>query len=207
MCLQPGYPMRLFGGYTPWVLICVEMCSRSARFLHVNCWSSVDHDQSSRLIQMSSYHGRIFLVLAMACMSPAFAKGRHQMDAIAQQPRTPESDKAFRKNAPPLGSVRLSDSALAIVKSFMQEVRKASRHSDQIACILWAREQESKGPNDADWKSEGPGWVLGTYSRTHIPPDVIDRVHGIRIVFNAEEPSSLIGKTIDVTNGKFFVRD
>jgi hypothetical protein len=156
---------------------------------------------------MFSYRGGIFLLLAMVCMLPTFAKGRHHIDAVAQQPRTPESDKAFRKNAPPLGSVRLSSSALAIVKSFMQEVQRATPRTDQIACILWAREQQSKGPNDATWKSEGAGWVLGAYSRTHVPPDVIDRVHGIRIVFSAEEPSSLIGKTIDVTNGKFFVRD
>jgi hypothetical protein len=38
-------------------------------------------------------------------------------------------------------------------------------------------------------------------------PNVVDKVHGVEIVFSAEEPSSLIGKTIDVTNGKFFIRE
>jgi hypothetical protein len=80
-------------------------------------------------------------------------------------------------------------------------------HGDQIAWIGWASEQRSKGPSDATWKSEGAGWVLGAYLRTQVPPDVIDKVRGTEIVFSAEQPSSLIGKTIDVTNRTFFVRD
>jgi transposase len=57
-------------------------------------------------------------------------------------------------------------------------------------------------------RAELPG-ILATRtdSRTQVPPDVIDKVRGIEIVFSAEEPSSLIGKSFDVTNGKFFVRD
>ena len=167
---------------------------------------SADHHQS-KADPMCSYRSRIVLILAMLCMSVAFAHGGHQIDAIAQQPRTPESDKAFRKNAPPLGSVRLTNSALAIVRSFMRQVRRTMPHGDQIAWIGWASEQQSKRPSDEIWKSEGAGWVLGAYSRTQVPPDVIDRVRGMEIVFSAEEPSSLIGKTIDVSNRRFFVRD
>ena len=126
-----------------------------------------------------------------------------------EQPRTQESDEAFRKRAPPLGSVRLSDSALELVRSFMQQVRRAMPQSDQIASIQWVREQRSKGPSDANWINQGAGWVLGAFSRTHVPPDVIDKVGGIEIVFSAEDDpsSSLMGKTIDVANRKFFVRD
>jgi hypothetical protein len=167
---------------------------------------SADHHQS-KADPMCSYRSRIVLILAMLCMSVAFAHGGHQIDAIAQQPRTPESDIAFRKNAPPLGSVRLTNSALAIVRSFMRQVRRTMPHGDQIAWIGWASEQQSKRPSDEIWKSEGAGWVLGAYSRTQVPPDVIDKVRGIEIVFSAEEPSSLIGKTIDVSNRRIFVRD
>jgi hypothetical protein len=56
---------------------------------------------------------------------------------------------------------------------------------------------------------EARGSRLGSWGipRTQVPPDAIDKVRGMEIVFSAEEPSSLIGKTIDVTNRKFFVRD
>jgi hypothetical protein len=131
-----------------------------------------------------------------------------KVDAIPQQPRTQESDDAFRKRAPPLGSVRLSDSALALVRSFMRQVRRAMPQNDQIASIGWARQRRSKGPSDANWINQGDGWVLGTYSRAQVPPDVVDKVRGIEIVFSAEnDPSSLMGKTIDVANRKFFIRD
>jgi hypothetical protein len=170
---------------------------------------------------MCSLRSRIVLILAVLCVPAVVthAGPRQEQSMIAthtallkkqfvpQQLRTQESDEAFRKNAPPLGSVRLSNSALAFVKSFMRQVRRATAQSDQIASIVWAREQRSKGPSDADWKSEGPGWVLGAYSRTQVPPDVIDKVRGIEIVFSAEEPSSLVGKTIDIANKKLFVRE
>ena len=89
----------------------------------------------------------------------------------------------------------------------MQQVRRATPQSDQIASIGWVREQQAKGPSEADWNDKGAGWVLGAYSRTQVPHDVIDKVRGIEIVFRAEDSSSLMGKTIDVANGKFFVRD
>jgi hypothetical protein len=38
--------------------------------------------------------------------------------------------------------------------------------SDQIAAIVWAREQRSKGSSEADWINQGNGWVLGAYRRT-----------------------------------------
>jgi hypothetical protein len=86
----------------------------------------------------------------------------------------------------------------------MQQVRRAMPQSDQIAAIVWARDQRSKGPSEADWINQGNGWVLGAYPRTQVPPEVIDKVRGIEIVFSADDPSSLMGKTIDVTNRKFF---
>jgi hypothetical protein len=133
-----------------------------------------------------------------------FAK---KFEAVPKEPRTQESDATFRKAAPPLGSVKLSYSALAFVKSFMRQVRRNVPRDDQIASIGWARDQRSKGPSEAAWIDKGAGWVLGAYSRAQLPPDVIDKVRGIEIVFSAEDPSSLMGKTIDVANRKFFIRD
>jgi hypothetical protein len=61
--------------------------------------------------------------------------------------------------------------------------------SDQIAAIVWARDQRSKGPSEAGWINQGNGWVLGAYPRTQVPLDVIDKVRGIEIVFSADVKS------------------
>jgi hypothetical protein len=132
-----------------------------------------------------------------------FAKA---MDAVPDRPRTAESDTAFRKGAPPPGSVSLSDAALALVQSFMRDVRRIPG-GEHIATISWAREQKSKGPGDREWSNSGAGWTLGAYRKTELPPDVIDTVRGIEIVFTAEDPATLTGKTIDATKHKLFVRD
>lgn len=138
----------------------------------------------------------------------ATAQSAKVFDTTLQQPRTPESDEVFRKSAPPPGSVRLSNRAFAVLNSFMHKVHRAMPEGDQIAWIGWAKDQAVKGPNDANWTSRGSGWVLGSYSRAQVPPDVIDKIRGVEIVFTTDgDPSSLTGKTIDVANRKFFVRD
>lgn len=128
-------------------------------------------------------------------------------DAIPQHTRTEESDAGFRKGAPPLGSVRLSEAALALVKSFMRQVRHEMPRDDQIASITWAGAQKSKRPGDTDWIDRGAGWVLGAYSRTQVPPEVIDKIQDVEIIFSAEDPSLLVGKVVDARNTKLFVRD
>lgn len=128
------------------------------------------------------------------------------LEAVPDQPRTAESDKAFRKGAPSLGSVSLTDAALALVQSFMRDVRRISG-DEHIASVGWAREQKSKGPGDRKWSNQGAGWILGARRKTEVPPDVIDTVRGIEIVFTAEDPAMLMGKTIDATKQKLFVRD
>jgi hypothetical protein len=132
-----------------------------------------------------------------------FAKA---LDAVPVQPRTAEGDTAFRKGAPPLGSVSLSDAALTLVQSFMRDVRRLSG-SEHIATISWAREQKSKRPGDREWSNGGAGWTLGAHRKTELPPDVIDTVRGIEIVFTAEDPATLTGKTLDAAKHKLFVRD
>ena len=125
---------------------------------------------------------------------------------VPDQPRTPESDAAFRKGAPPHGSVKLSDAALALVQSFMQEVSRI-QGGEQVAAIGWAREQKSKRPGDKEWSLSGAGWTLGAFRKTEVPPDVIDTVRGIKIIFTAEDPASLAGKTFDAAKQGLFVRD
>jgi hypothetical protein len=146
-----------------------------------------------------SFAGKI----ALDAYPDLFAK---MLEAVPDQPRTAEHDAALRKGAPPRGSVRLSDAALALVQSFMRDVRRI-RGGEHIATISWAREQKSKRPGDREWSNSGAGWVLGAFRKTEVPPDVIDTVRGIEIVFTAEDPATLTDKTIDATKRKLFVRD
>jgi len=139
--------------------------------------------------------------IALDAYPDLFAKIR-----VPDQPRTAESDAAFRKGAPPHGSVKLSDAALTLVQSFMREIGRI-QGSEQVAVIGWAREQKSKRPGDKEWSSSGAGWYLGAFRRTEVPPDVINTVRGVEIVFTAEDPSALAGRTIDATKRKLFVRD
>jgi hypothetical protein len=122
-------------------------------------------------------------------------------------PRTEESDTNFRKSAPPRGTVRLSDAAIKIVRDFMSSVQKEAPKEDQVAAITWALDSESKGPNDKEWKKLGPGLSFGGYARKQVPPDVIDHVDGVDIVFSASDPAMLAGKTIDFRNGKFVIEE
>ena len=165
---------------------------------------------------MCSYRCTIVLILTLTYLPVGGIHANPQSDRrstsdLVQYPqkkhRTQESDEAFRNGAPPLGSVRLSNSALAFVKTFMRQVRRTMPEGHQIAWIGWAKDRQSKGPNDTNWKSEGAGWVLGAYARNQVPPDVIDKVDGVEIIFSADPPLSLVGKTLDVDNQKLFVRD
>jgi hypothetical protein len=83
----------------------------------------------------------------------------------------------------------------------MREARREMPESDQIASISWTR--DPKGQSDADWVDQG----LGAYLRTQVPPDVIDRVQDIEIIFSAEDPSSPTGKIVDTKDRKLFVHE
>jgi hypothetical protein len=129
------------------------------------------------------------------------------LDHLPDQLRTEESDKNYRKVTPPQGSIRLSDSAEALIKSFMQDIHRWQPKADYIASIGWSMEQKSKGSGDENWIDQGSGWILGAYSRMQIPPDLIHKIRDIEIVFTPEDPSSLAGKIIDVENHKPIVRN
>jgi len=128
-----------------------------------------------------------------------------QLRSVPGQPRTPDSDANFRKSAPPLGSVKLSAAVLTSVKAFMHQVRRDLPDDDWIASILWAADRRSKGPNDIDWINSGAGLTLGSFRRTEVPPDIIDKVGGVDIMFSAPDPSILKGKTIDLEKGQFIL--
>jgi hypothetical protein len=123
------------------------------------------------------------------------------------QPRTTESDASFRKSAAPRGSVKLTAPALAKIRSFLRQARIAEPNEDWIASLGWAIDQRSKGPEVRNWTTIPAGLVLGTFSRSQVPPDVIDKVDGIEVIFTADSPERLTGKTIDFQKGKFVIRD
>lgn len=126
---------------------------------------------------------------------------------IPAQPRTAASDAAFRKMAPPRGSVRLSHSAHRFIRSLMRQLRLDDPGTDYVASITWSKDMKRKGPDDSDWIDEGAGWTFGSWRRSQLPPDVIDKVRGLDIVFGAEDPSTLKGKTFEVEGKKLVLRD
>ena len=126
---------------------------------------------------------------------------------IPEQPRTAESDAAFRKMAPPRGSVRLGDAAYRLIRSFMRQLRHGMPGTDQVISISWTKSMKRKGPDDSDWIDEGAGWTMGAFRRSEVPPDVIDRVRGLDVIFSAEDPSALNGKTFDLDKKKLVLRD
>jgi hypothetical protein len=130
-----------------------------------------------------------------------------EFSSVQSQPRTAETDASYRKMVPPLGSVSLSAPALQEVKMFLRQVKHDSPHDDWIASILWTTNRRHKGPNDVDWIDEGGGLVLGAYHRTDVPSDAIDKVDDVDIVFSAPDPSMLAGKTIDLQEGQFVLRN
>lgn len=132
---------------------------------------------------------------------------RKQLRSAPEPRRTSASEANFRKSAPPSGSVRLSDAALTEVKAFLHQVRHEVPGGKWIASISWAEDRRSKRPNDDAWIDDGAGLVICLFRRRQVPPDVIDRVDGIDIVFSAPDPSIFVGKAIDLQNGKFVIRD
>lgn len=117
--------------------------------------------------------------------------------------RSAESDAAYRKSAPPPGTVRLTAEASSFVRKFFAESRRYFGKDDHVAIILWVLERRSKGPDDAAWSKEGPGLQFGALSRRQVPPDVIQTIDGLKIVLSAPDPSTFVGKVIDVKEGNF----
>jgi hypothetical protein len=132
-----------------------------------------------------------------------------QQQLIAErplQPRTTESDANFHNSVAARGSVKLTAPALAKIRSFLRQARIAEPNEDWIASLGWVIDQRSKGPEDRSWTSIGAGLVLGVFSRSLVPPDVIDKVDGIEVIFHADNPDRLTGKTIDFQKGNFVIR-
>jgi hypothetical protein len=123
------------------------------------------------------------------------------------QPRTTESDANFHNGVAARGSVTLTAPALAKIRSFMRQARIAEPNEDWIASLEWVIDQRSRGPEDRSLTSIGAGLVLGVFSRSQVPPDVIDKVDGIEVLFHADNPDRLTGKTIDFQKGEFVIRD
>jgi hypothetical protein len=133
-----------------------------------------------------------------------------QKQLIAGRPlqvRTAESDANFRKSAAPRGSVKLTAPAIETIRSFLRQARIAEPNGDWVASLEWVIEQRAKGPEDRNWTTIPAGLVLGTFSRSQVPPDVIDKVDGIEIIFTGDSPERLTGKTVDFQKGRFVIRD
>jgi hypothetical protein len=120
--------------------------------------------------------------------------------------RTAKSDAAYRKAAPPPGTVQLTPAAALSLKEFGAEVRRQMGPGCWLMVVSWDLETASKGPDDPDWRRTGPGVGIGADACQVAPPDVIRTIDGIRIIFSGDDAGRFAGKTIDAEKGKFFFR-
>jgi hypothetical protein len=125
----------------------------------------------------------------------------------ASQPRTPKTDAAFRASAPPRGSVQLTPAASAYLRDMLRSIRRQLDDECVVVAITWTLGMRSKGPNDAEWTTSGPGLSAGAFSCTQVPPDVIDTLDGIPIVFSGKDASQFAGKMIDRENGSLVLKE
>ena len=130
-----------------------------------------------------------------------------EAEALSAQTRTAKSDAAFRKAAPVPGSVKLSPAALSEIRVLVETDRRESGDTCEVIEIWWVRESRSKGPEDSEWKTAGPGLTIGASPCTQIPPDVVQTIDGIRIVFAGDKAGRFTGKVVDRENGHFVLRE
>ena len=121
--------------------------------------------------------------------------------------RTATSDAAYRKAAPPPGTVQLTPAAALYLKEFAAEVRRQMGPGCRLMVISWDLGTASKGPDDSDWRRTGPGVGIGADACQVAPAEVIRTISGIRIIFSGDDAGRFAGKTIDAEKGKFFFRD
>jgi hypothetical protein len=125
----------------------------------------------------------------------------------ASQPRTPKTDAAFRVSGPPRGSVQLTPAASAYLRDMLSSIRRQVDDECVVIAITWTLGMRWKGPNDAKWEVSGPGLEAGTFSCAQVPPDVIDTIDGLPIVFSGNNAIQFAGKMIDRENGKLVLKE
>ena len=90
-------------------------------------------------------------------------KLKESLTRASVRPRTARSDRAFRRAAPPLGSVKLTPAASSYVREMLDSIRRQAGNRCMLATIDWLQRMRSKGPNDTEWKVTGPGLGAGYF--------------------------------------------
>lgn len=131
---------------------------------------------------------------------------QHSAAALPAPQRTAKSDAEFRKAKAAAGPLRLTPAALAYLGAFANELRK-DETGCQMLTISWMIDEKTKGPEDKDWKSLGPGVTAGAYECQFVPPDVVQIIDGVKVAVSGEDAERFAGKTIDLENHKLVLRD
>jgi len=116
--------------------------------------------------------------------------------------RTHMSDANFRKYAARPGTATLTPAALAYAKEFDKSSR-ASNRACQVISFSFDLGGQEIGPNDSAPKSLPAGIGIGGYFCRELPPDVVQVVDGLRLLFMNDPTHSFEGKIIDYRDEKF----
>ncbi len=185
------------------------------RFFALNFSSSCAEAKSHDDFEQCSLHSADAGVEIGFAANPAYANypslwrlAAREADTLAAKQRSVSTDAEFRKDAPPVGSVKLTREALAQVRRFLAAARPESGARCQVARFDWVLETWSRAPDGTDWKKDkGPALSLGGDNCSDIPGDVIREIDGIKFAFGGEPPGGFAGREIDFGNGQFFFRD
>jgi len=147
-----------------------------------------------------TYVHRDYPVLERERMAELTARG------YATAKRTAESDAQFRKLAAKLGTTKLTPAAMAQVNAFANALRE-SNPACQVVALSFDLGSLSKGPNDTYWVAHDPQLSEGGFYCRELPPDVIQIVSGVRMMFEDDATHKFENKLIDYREGKFELRE
>lgn len=121
--------------------------------------------------------------------------------------RTAKSDAEFRMHSPPRGSVTLSAAAIASIRDFLASAQHLSGRRDEVAVLSWILSTRFRRSGEIEWTTTGPGVELGGFTRRQVPPDVIQEIDGLPIMFESGQAGRFEGKLIDYVDKKFLLRE
>src|SRR5215216_1066930 len=82
----------------------------------------------------------------------------------------------------PPGAVSVSPAALKMVREFGARVGRAPSDGSCVTGFEWCFARSVRSRPDAPWEDVGPGLGLGAYTRSDLPPQVIQRIEGVELV-------------------------
>ena len=83
----------------------------------------------------------------------------------------------------PKGTITLSPKALAVARQFVGNLREYDPKARWIAGFQWGTARSMRWTADSETIDEGPGIDLAGYRDSEVPPDKVEIVAGVPVIF------------------------